>query len=90
MNSLRPYLGCTVFLLELSLIVLMGWLYRMLVVNVLLNRLPSTIVVEATELDSRWIVLPVAIVLIIPVVLFLHKRLHRWLSEQGWWTTENN
>lgn len=86
MHKLRPHLETILYLVELSLIALTGWLLRIVVVN----KLPPTIKVGATVLDSRWITLPVSFALIFAVAWFLHKRLHSWLSTQEWWATGEN
>jgi len=86
MRRLLSYAGDIVYLMELGLIALTAWLLRILVVN----RLPATVKIGATVLDSRWITLPVSFALIIAVAWFLHKRLHIWLSRQEWWAIERN
>ncbi len=86
MRRLLSYAGDIVYLMELGLIALTAWLLRILVVN----RLPATVKIGATVLDSRWITLPVSFVLIVTIAWFLHRRLHIWLSKQEWWVTQED
>jgi len=83
MRNLSRYLDGLLYIAELGVVAIGGWLLRPLIVD----NLPFTIKLGQVMLEGKWIVLPILLALVVAIVWWFHKSVRARLAKQSWWTT---
>lgn len=81
MSNASKYLGFPLTILEVLLASLTGYLIRSLIID----KLSFELELASLHVSSKWIVLPLVLMILLVLLWRMDRILRAWLARQAWW-----
>ncbi len=86
MRNAYKYLGFPLTVLEILLASLTGYLIRSLIID----KLSLELELAPLHVSSKWIILPLVLVILLVLLWRLDRILRAWLAKQTWWSEDGS